>query len=132
MALELSPPENDFGMDHLLFDIVTNENGNQIVQTLTPIARMALLKYHGESLITRLGLEAENAFERMALSRDVKERVAELYIITRMDVEVEHITILVCTKECIPFVENFQAQVISNYWGWTSFGNSKFDFLQIG
>jgi hypothetical protein len=92
MALELSPPKFDLGMDRDLLEIVTNEEGKQIVSALNPIARKALLIYHGQSLIAPLGLVADKTFDHMESTNNVKERVAELYIITRMDVEVKNST----------------------------------------
>jgi hypothetical protein len=90
MALELSPPKLDVGMDRELFDIVINENGGKIVCALNPIARKALLMYHGHDLITPLSLIGKHTFERKEVTNNVKERVVELYIITRMAIEVYH------------------------------------------
>ena len=47
MALELSPPEGLVGMDRQLFDIVLNDENERVISALNPIARRAILAYHG-------------------------------------------------------------------------------------
>ena len=50
MALELSPPEGLVGMDRQLFDIVLNDENERVISALNPIARRAILAYHGVGL----------------------------------------------------------------------------------
>ncbi|KAJ3251205.1 hypothetical protein HK103_002580 [Boothiomyces macroporosus] len=59
MALCLSPPKIKVGMDRQLFDIVQNEDGSKVITALNPVARDALIAYHGKGLITSLGMVAE-------------------------------------------------------------------------
>ncbi|KAJ2995810.1 hypothetical protein HDV02_000387 [Globomyces sp. JEL0801] len=52
MALGLSPPKTKIGMDHQLFDIVPDIYGKDIITALNPVARDALITYHGHGLET--------------------------------------------------------------------------------
>jgi hypothetical protein len=57
MALGLSPPAIVVGMDRQLFHIVTDdENGVKLITALNPVARLALISFHG--LLTSLGFVA--------------------------------------------------------------------------
>lgn len=88
MALGLSPPKGLMGMDRQIFDIVKNESNEDIITTLNPVARGALLEYHGQGLIRPLSLVAEIVFKSISFTNDIKGRVAELYILSRIEIEV--------------------------------------------
>ncbi|KAJ3322127.1 hypothetical protein HDV06_003578 [Boothiomyces sp. JEL0866] len=85
MALCMSPPEIDVGMDHQLFDIVQNEDGSKVITALNPIARRALLAYHGKGLITSLGMVAEIVLQEDDYTNDTKGRIIEKYITTVLE-----------------------------------------------
>ena len=81
MALGLSPPKVLHGLDQQLFDIV----GEMEITALNPVARDALLAFHGQGLLTPLGLAAEVVLRNEAFTNDTKGRIAELYIITILE-----------------------------------------------
>ena len=56
MALGLSPPTILVGMDRQFFDAVQDIDGVRTITALNPVARDALITYHGKGLITSLGL----------------------------------------------------------------------------
>ena len=88
MALGMSPPEIDTGMDRQLFDIIPHEDGQKIITALNPVARRAMLAHHGEGLLTSLSLVAEIVLSAPGsdYSNDVKGRIVEKYIITTMEI----------------------------------------------
>ena len=49
-ALGLSAPEGIVGMDRQLFVIIDDEDGDEIITALNPVARRAFLAFHGEAL----------------------------------------------------------------------------------
>ncbi|KAJ3319347.1 hypothetical protein HDV06_006374 [Boothiomyces sp. JEL0866] len=85
MALGLSPPEILIGMDRQLFNIVPSQNGNEIITALNPVARRSLLAYHGQGLMTSLGLVAELVFDGYTYTNDTKGRIIEKYITTTLE-----------------------------------------------
>jgi hypothetical protein len=85
MALGLSPPETITGMDRQLFDIIQDDNGDALITALNPIARRALLGYHGLSLTDSLGMVAELVLKRGDYTNDTKGRIVEKYIVTLLE-----------------------------------------------
>ncbi|KAJ3308246.1 hypothetical protein HDV04_001515, partial [Boothiomyces sp. JEL0838] len=85
MALCLSPPKTDFGMDHQLFDIIPDDNGFKVITALNPVARDALITYHGKALITSLEMVAEIVLQEDDYTNDTKERIIEKYITTTLE-----------------------------------------------
>ncbi|KAJ3308025.1 hypothetical protein HDV04_001944 [Boothiomyces sp. JEL0838] len=85
MALCLSPPKIKIGMDRQLFDIVQNEDGSKVITALNPVARDALITYHGKGLITSLGMVAEIVLKGADYSNDTKGRIIEKYITTTLE-----------------------------------------------
>ena len=65
MALGLSPPNSRVGMDQQLFDLIPDNTckGNFLLTALTLVARQALIAYHGEELLTVLGMVAGSVFK---------------------------------------------------------------------
>ena len=50
MLLGVSPPEGLIGMDKIFFDIIKDDDsGHEIITALNPVARRALLCYHGKT-----------------------------------------------------------------------------------
>ncbi|KAI8893195.1 hypothetical protein BC833DRAFT_609271, partial [Globomyces pollinis-pini] len=84
MALGLSPPKTMTGMDQQLFDIVLCIDKTYIITALNPVAREALITYHGRGLVTPLGMAAELVFEG-DYTNDTKGRIVEKYIITMVE-----------------------------------------------
>ena len=84
MALELSPPKTKVGMDRQLFDIILDIDNTQIITALNPVARDALITYHGQGLMTSLDLVAELVFNG-DYTNDTKGRIIEKYIITMLE-----------------------------------------------
>ncbi|KAJ3250169.1 hypothetical protein HK103_003795, partial [Boothiomyces macroporosus] len=84
MALCLSPPMIKVGMDRQLFDIVQNEDGSKVITALNPVARHALIAYHGKGLITSLGMVAEVVLQD-DYTNDTKGRIIEKYITTTLE-----------------------------------------------
>lgn len=86
MALGLSPPEGLEGMDRQLFDIVPcDDNGDEIIKSLNPAARRALLGYHGQGLVTSLGLVAELVLKGNEYENALKGKISEMYITTALE-----------------------------------------------
>ena len=86
MALCISPPKITVGMDFQLFDIVCNGNGQKTIIALNPIARDALITYHGEGFISSLILVAELVLGGKDFTNDTKGRIVEKYITTVLEV----------------------------------------------
>ena len=86
MALGMSPPEIDIGMDRQLFDIILDEDGQQIITALNPVARRAMLAHHGEGLLTSLSMVAEIVLSDLEYTNDVKGRVLEKYLLATMEI----------------------------------------------
>lgn len=84
MALGLSPPKGLIGMDRQLFDIMLDIDNIYIITALNPIARDALIAYHGKVLVNSLGLVADIVFNG-DYTNDVKGRIVEKYIITMLE-----------------------------------------------
>ena len=85
MALSMAPPRIDVGMDRQLFDIVSSESGEQIISALNPVARDALITYHGQSLLTSLGLAAELILKGKEFPNAIKGKISEMYITTVLE-----------------------------------------------
>jgi hypothetical protein len=83
MALALPPPKGLVGMDRQLFDIVRDID-TSIITALNPVARDALITYHGQGLVTSLGLVAELVFNG-DYTNDNKGRIVEKYITTILE-----------------------------------------------
>jgi hypothetical protein len=60
MALKLSPAE---GIEGMGFDIIDDEDDNEMIPALNPVARRALLGYHGQGPVNSLGFVAEIVFK---------------------------------------------------------------------
>ncbi|KAI3658488.1 hypothetical protein MP638_001914 [Amoeboaphelidium occidentale] len=84
MAFGLSPPETITGMDRQVFDIIQDDNGDALITALNPIARQALLGYHGVGLMNSLGMVAEVVFNG-GYTNDTKGRIVEKYIVTSLE-----------------------------------------------
>ena len=85
MALGLSPPEGLVGMDRQLFDILLDDDNEQVINALNPIARRALLGYHGVGLMTSLGLVAELVLKGTDYTNAMKGKISEMYITTILE-----------------------------------------------
>ncbi|KAJ3025957.1 UNVERIFIED_CONTAM: hypothetical protein HDU68_006429 [Siphonaria sp. JEL0065] len=91
VALGLTRPVFSVGMDRQLFDIILQPKEGQpnkfdeLIVALNPVARRALIGYHGQGLLTSLGLVAE-LVSRGDYTQDVKGRIAEKYLLTTMEV----------------------------------------------
>jgi len=85
MALRLSPPEGIDGMDRQIFDIIDDEDGDEIIAALNPVARRALLGYHGQGLMTSLGLVAEIVLKGTDYPNSIKGKISEMYITTMLE-----------------------------------------------
>ena len=85
MALGLSPPKIVVGMDRQIFDIVPDIDGVRIITALNPVARDALITYHGKGLITSLGLVAELVLKEKDYPNTIKGKISEMYITTMLE-----------------------------------------------
>ncbi|KAK6093399.1 hypothetical protein MT418_006025 [Batrachochytrium dendrobatidis] len=85
MALRLSPPEINIGMDRQLFNIIEDEDGHKIITALNPVARRALLYYHGRGLMTCLGFLAEIVLKGTDYPNSIKGKISEMYITTMLE-----------------------------------------------
>jgi hypothetical protein len=85
MALMISPPEGIEGMDRQIFDIIDDEDGGKIITALNPVARRALLGFHGKNLMTSLGFVAEIVLKGKGYSNDIKGKICEMYITTMLE-----------------------------------------------
>ena len=85
MALGLSPPEGLEGMDRQIFDIVRNQEKEKVITALNPIARRALLGYHGFGLLSSLGLVAELVLKGADYTNSMKGKISEMYITTILE-----------------------------------------------
>ncbi|KAK6093400.1 hypothetical protein MT418_006026 [Batrachochytrium dendrobatidis] len=85
MALRLSPPEINIGMDRQLFNIIEDEDGHKIITALNPVARRALLGYHGRGLMTCLGFLAEIVLKGTYYPNSIKGKISEMYITTMLE-----------------------------------------------
>ena len=56
-----------------------------MITALTPIARQALLGYHGQGLLSSVGMVAELALGETFYANDAKGRIIENYIITGLE-----------------------------------------------
>ncbi|OAJ44131.1 hypothetical protein BDEG_27396 [Batrachochytrium dendrobatidis JEL423] len=86
MALRLSPPEGLVGMDRQIFDIIEDgDTGHKIITALNPVARRALLYYHGRGLMTSLGFVAEIVLKETDYPNSIKGKISEMYITTMLE-----------------------------------------------
>ena len=85
MALGLPPPWDDTGMDRELLDITCDENDQEVITALNPLARIALISHHGLDLLTCIGLVAELILKDNSYTNDLKGRMIEKYIITTLE-----------------------------------------------
>jgi hypothetical protein len=85
MALRLSPPEGIEGMDRQIFDINDDEGGDEIITALNPVARRALLGYHGQGLMASLGFVAEIVLKGTDYPNNIKGKISEMYITTMLE-----------------------------------------------
>lgn len=85
MALGLPPPVGLVGMDRQLFDIIPGVDENEIITALNPIARRSLLEYHGQGVMTSLGLVAELVLQGRSYSNSVKGKISEMYITAMLE-----------------------------------------------
>ena len=76
------------GMDKELFEIVKNQDGKKNIIAINPIARKTIIKYHGKSLVKPLDIKAQLIFKSPKALNDVKGKIAQLYILTRMELNV--------------------------------------------
>ena len=70
MAFGLPPPESLVGM---VFAIIKNESNEDIITTLNPVAREALLAYHGQLLIRPLSLVTKIVFQSGGFTNDIRK-----------------------------------------------------------
>lgn len=80
MALRLAPPEGLEGMDRQIFDIIDDGDGHQIITAFNPVARLALLGYHGCELTTSLGCVAEIVLKEKDYRNHIKGKISEMNI----------------------------------------------------
>ena len=86
MALGLSPPAVSVGMDRQLFDIIEDrESGDEIITALNPVARGALIHFHGQGLTTPLGVVAEIVLKGPDYTNNVKGKISEMYITAMLE-----------------------------------------------
>ena len=86
MALGLSPPNSRLGMDQQLFEIIKEDNGgSEMIAALNPVARGVLILFHGQHIMTPLGLVADLVLGRNEYTNDTKGRIIEKYITTMME-----------------------------------------------
>ncbi|KAJ3376379.1 hypothetical protein HDU84_000258 [Entophlyctis sp. JEL0112] len=91
MALGLTRPAISVGMDRELFDIIRQPKEghpnevDELIVALNPVARLALIGYHGQGFLTSLGLVTELVLKR-DYTQDVKGRITEKYLLTTMEV----------------------------------------------
>jgi hypothetical protein len=88
MALKMTPPEGLEGMDRQLFDIIKDdETGTEIITALNPVARRALLGYHGkDTLIRSLTIVAELVLIGSEYTNAIKGKISEIYITTLIEI----------------------------------------------
>ena len=82
MALGLPPPPIRVGMDQQLFHIIKDDAGHETITARNPVAREALLLFHGKHLVTPLGIVASLEFRG---GHDAKERIVGKYITTMVE-----------------------------------------------
>ena len=85
MALGMDPPEIKVGMDRQLFDIIVDENGAKIITALNPVARRALIAFHGKDLMPSIGLVAEIVLNGADYNNSIKGKISEMYITTMLE-----------------------------------------------
>ena len=85
MALGLSAPEIVVGMDRQLFSIIEDGDTTYIITALNPIARDALITYHGQGLVTSLGVVAEIVLKGAEYPNSIKGKISEMYITTMLE-----------------------------------------------
>ncbi|KAJ3192119.1 hypothetical protein HDU82_003313, partial [Entophlyctis luteolus] len=91
MALGLTQPAVSVGMDRELFDIIRQPKEghpnefDELIVALNPVARLALILYHGQSLLTSLDWVAKLVLKGN-YTEDVKGRITEKYLLTTMEV----------------------------------------------
>ncbi|KAJ2986999.1 hypothetical protein HDV02_006406, partial [Globomyces sp. JEL0801] len=85
MALSMPPPKLIVGMDRQIFDIVPDVDGKDIITALNPVARDALITYHGKDLMNSLGVVAEIILKGTEYTNALKGKVSEMYITTMLE-----------------------------------------------
>ena len=85
MALSMPPPKLKVGMDRQIFDIVPEVGGKDIITALNPVARDALITYHGKNLMTSLGFVAEIVLKGTDYTNAIKGKISEMYITTMLE-----------------------------------------------
>jgi hypothetical protein len=91
MALGLTRPAISVGMDRQLFNLIRqpkeghHNEFEELIVSLNPVARYALIGYHGQGLLTSLNLVTELVLSG-DYTQDVKGRIAEKYLLTNMEV----------------------------------------------
>ncbi|KAI3659379.1 hypothetical protein MP638_001301 [Amoeboaphelidium occidentale] len=87
MVLGVAPPNITIGMDRQLLDIVKDTDGHQTIVALNPVARDALISFHGELLIDPFRLVTEVVLGRGGyFTNDTKGRSVESYITMMLEV----------------------------------------------
>jgi hypothetical protein len=84
MALRMDRPEIKVGMDRQLFDII-EEDGHEIITALNPVARRALIAFHGQGLMTSLGFVAEIVLKGTDYANSIKGKISEMYITSMLE-----------------------------------------------
>ena len=79
-------------MDRQLFDIVLDDDNEQVINALNPIARRALLGYHGVGLMPSLGLVAELVLKGADYTNAMKGKISEMYITTVLELSQRFLT----------------------------------------
>jgi len=87
MTLGLSPPKITVGMDFQLFDIETDNDNSKTIVAINPVARDAIITYHGKGLFPSLALVAEVIFSGREYTNDFKGRLTEKYITTVIEIQ---------------------------------------------
>ena len=86
MALNTSPPDNFAGFDRQIFDIIKNEEENDIIIALNPVAREALIRSHGIGMIENLDFVTEQILSDPGYENRTKGDFIENYIKTILEV----------------------------------------------
>jgi hypothetical protein len=86
MALGLNPPNLKVGMHYQIFDIVKDNSGQKLIISMNPVARDALIAYHGVGLLSNLRMVAELVLENPDYTNDMKGRILEKYVITEIEI----------------------------------------------
>jgi hypothetical protein len=66
-------------MDRQIFNIVSDIDGVCIITALNPVARDALITYHGKELISSLGLVGDLVLKEKDYPNTIKGKISEFF-----------------------------------------------------